>query len=173
MTDNTSDINKEIKANGRKLETITSFKYLCSVVSDESSKLEILSRIAQTTVALKIETNFEHQEQFSQLQDTTDALPCHTHLSVCLWIMDPYSRDAKKNTSHGNEVLPQDTTLLIQRPCYQRGSPCQDPAGNRTTRRPSDHCKETGTEVVWTCLPFIGSGQIHFARQGERGKKTW
>ena len=21
---------------------------------------------------------------------------------------------------------------LIQRPCYQRGSPCQDPAGNRT-----------------------------------------
>ena len=84
MTDNTSDINKEIKANGRKLETITSFKYLCSVVSDESSKLEILSRIVQTTVALKIETNFEHQEQFSQLQDTTDALPCHTHLSVCL-----------------------------------------------------------------------------------------
>ena len=29
-------------------------------------------------------------------------------------------------------VLPQDTTHLIQRPCYQRGSPCRDPAGNRT-----------------------------------------
>ena len=38
--------------------------------------------------------------------------------------MDPYSRTPKKNTSHGNEVLPQDTTHLIQRPCYQRGSPC-------------------------------------------------
>ena len=35
----------------------------------------------------------------------------------------------KKNTSYGNEVPPQDTTHLIQRPCYQRGSPCQDPAG--------------------------------------------
>ena len=35
--------------------------------------------------------------------------------------MDPHSRAAKKNTSHGNEVLPQDTTHLIQRPCYQRG----------------------------------------------------
>ena len=37
------------------------------------------------------------------------------------------------NASHENELLPQDTTHLIQRPCYQRGSPCQDPAGNRTT----------------------------------------
>ena len=26
--------------------------------------------------------------------------------------------------------------------------------------------------VVWTCLPFIGSGQNHLARHSERGKKT-
>ena len=45
--------------------------------------------------------------------------------------MDPYSRAPKKNTSHGDELLPQDSTRLIQRPCYQRGSPCHDPAGNR------------------------------------------
>ena len=32
--------------------------------------------------------------------------------------MDPHSRAPKKNTSDGNEVLPQDTTHLIQRPCY-------------------------------------------------------
>ena len=30
--------------------------------------------------------------------------------------MDPQSRAPKKNTSHGNKVLPQDTTHLIQRP---------------------------------------------------------
>ena len=30
--------------------------------------------------------------------------------------MDPHSRASKKNTSHGNEVLPQDTTHPIQRP---------------------------------------------------------
>ena len=42
--------------------------------------------------------------------------PCHIHLLVCLWIMDPHSRAPKKNTNHGNEVLPQDTTHLIQRP---------------------------------------------------------
>ena len=48
MTNNTSGINTEIKVNGQKLETVTSFKYLGSVITDEGSKREILSRIAQT-----------------------------------------------------------------------------------------------------------------------------
>ena len=38
--------------NGQKLETVTSFKYLGTVITDEGSKPEILSRIAQTTAAL-------------------------------------------------------------------------------------------------------------------------
>ena len=41
-----------IKVNGQKLETVTSFKYLGSVITDKGCKLEILSRIAQTTAAL-------------------------------------------------------------------------------------------------------------------------
>ena len=52
MTNNTGGINTEIKINGQKLETVTSFKYLGSVITDEGSKPEILSRIAQTTAAL-------------------------------------------------------------------------------------------------------------------------
>ena len=52
MTNNTSGINTEIKVNGQKLETVTSFKYLASLITDEGSKPEILSRIAQTTAAL-------------------------------------------------------------------------------------------------------------------------
>ena len=52
MTNNTSGINTEIKVNGKKLETATSFKYLGAVITDEDSKLEILFRIAQTTAAL-------------------------------------------------------------------------------------------------------------------------
>ena len=52
MTNNTSGINKEIKVNRQKLETATSFKKLGSVVSDDGSKPDILSRIAQTTAAL-------------------------------------------------------------------------------------------------------------------------
>ena len=45
MTNNTSGINTKIKVNGQKLETVTSFKYLGSVITDEGSKLEILSMI--------------------------------------------------------------------------------------------------------------------------------
>ena len=52
MTNNTSGINTEIKGNGQKLETVTSFKYPDSVITDEGSKPEILSRIAQTTAIL-------------------------------------------------------------------------------------------------------------------------
>ena len=52
MTNNTSGINTEIKVSGQKLETVTCFKYLGSVISDEGSKSKILSRIAQTTAAL-------------------------------------------------------------------------------------------------------------------------
>ena len=52
MRNNTSGINTEIIVNGQRLETVTSFKYLGSVIIDEGSKPEILSRIAQTTAAL-------------------------------------------------------------------------------------------------------------------------
>ena len=60
----------------------------------------------------------------------------------------------------------------MQRPCYQQGSLCQDPAGNWTTRRPPDDCEEMQTAVVWSCLPFIRSGQNHLASHSESGKTT-
>ena len=49
MTYNISGINKEWSD---LLETVTNFKYMDSFISDEDSKTEILSRIAQTTAAL-------------------------------------------------------------------------------------------------------------------------
>ena len=69
-------------------------------------------------------------------------------------------------------MLSQNATHLTQRPCYQRGSPCQDPAGNWITRRSPEDRKETQTAVVWSCFPFIRSAQNHLARHSERGKKT-
>ena len=93
--------------------------------------------------------------------------------------MDPHSRAPKKNTSHGNKVLPQDTTHLIQRPCYQRGSPCQDPAGNWTTRRTPDYRKETQTAVIWSCLPSSGraktilQGTVKGGRRQGGQRKRW
>ena len=40
ITNNTSGINTEIKVNGQKLETVTSFKYVGSVITGEGFKPE-------------------------------------------------------------------------------------------------------------------------------------
>ena len=52
MTNNIKGISLDVRIGGQKLETVQSFKYLGSVVTDEGSKQEILSRIAQTVGAL-------------------------------------------------------------------------------------------------------------------------
>ena len=84
-----------------------------------------------------------------------------------LWIMGPHSRAACKE-----EYKPW-------RPCYQRGSPYQVPAGSQTTRRPPDHHKKTQTEVVWTCLLLSGvakttlQGRVKGGRRQGRQKKRW
>ena len=47
-TNDISGFNTEIKINGQKLEIVTSFKYLGSVISDEGSKPKIFCKVAQT-----------------------------------------------------------------------------------------------------------------------------
>ena len=52
MINNANDISIDIKINSEKLDEVDSFKYLGAVVTDQGSKVEVLSRIAQTTEAL-------------------------------------------------------------------------------------------------------------------------
>ena len=51
MTNSVNGIQREIKVKGQKLGNVTSFKYLGAVASDDGSKPEVLSRIAQATAA--------------------------------------------------------------------------------------------------------------------------
>ena len=52
MTNNPNDFQREIKIKGQRLKEVENFKYLGASISNEGSKPEILSRIAQTTAAL-------------------------------------------------------------------------------------------------------------------------
>ena len=51
MTNNPNGFQRE-KIKGQRLEEVENFKYLGAITSNEGSKPEILSRIAQTTTAL-------------------------------------------------------------------------------------------------------------------------
>ena len=52
MTNNPNGFQREIKIKGQRLEEVEDFKYLGAIISNEGSKSEILSMIAQTTTAL-------------------------------------------------------------------------------------------------------------------------
>ena len=52
MTNSGNGIQREIKVKEQKLGTVTSFKYLGAVISDDGPKPEVLSRISQATAAL-------------------------------------------------------------------------------------------------------------------------
>ena len=52
ITNNKNGFQREIKIKGQRLEEVENFKYFGAIISDEGSKPEIISRIAQTTAAL-------------------------------------------------------------------------------------------------------------------------
>ena len=49
MTNNPNGFNRKIELKGQRLEAVDSFIYLGPIISNEGSKLEIRSRIAQAT----------------------------------------------------------------------------------------------------------------------------
>ena len=52
MTNSNNGIQRDITANGEKLDTVKKFKYLGTMVSDEGSKPEVIARIAITAATL-------------------------------------------------------------------------------------------------------------------------
>ena len=172
ITNDTSGINTEIKINGQKLEIVTSFKYLGSFITDEVSKPEILSRIAQTTAALTRLIPIWNDRRFLSVPWYNWCAPL-SHPSSCMLVSHGSSQQrSKEEYKPWRWGATARYYAFYTKTMLPRGSPCQDPAGNRTTGRPFGHCKETQTAVVWSCLPFVRSRQDHLARHSEKGKKT-
>ena len=84
MTNSANGIQREIKVKGQKLGTVTKFKYLGAVVSDDDSKPENLSRIAKATTALTKLKPIWRENNIFLIKGETDVLPCHFHISVYL-----------------------------------------------------------------------------------------
>ena len=92
ITNNTSGINTEIKENGQKLETVKSFKYLCSVMTDEGSKPEILSRIAQTMSLTMLQPVWNDR---SISLSSKIRLMCSLVTSIFLYVCDSWTLTAE------------------------------------------------------------------------------
>ena len=85
---NTSGINTEIKVNGRKLETVTSFKYLGSVITDEGFKPEI--QITAALTRLKPVWNDRRISLSSKIQ-----LMCSLVTSIFLYACESWTLKAE------------------------------------------------------------------------------
>ena len=169
MTNNTNGIDTEIKVNGQKLETVTSLKYLGSVITDEVSKPEILSRIAQTAAAL---TRFR-----PVWNDRSISLSSKIRLmrslvtSIFLFACQSWTLTAEL----------QRRIQATERTCCHKilHISYKDHVTNEKVRAKIQQAiglhevlLTIVKRLVWSCLPFIRSGQNHLARHSKRGKKT-
>ena len=81
MTNSNNGIQRDITANGEKLETVKKFKYLGAMVSDEGSKSEVLARIAMTAATL---TKLDIIWKDKIIKDKTNAFSGKLGFSLCV-----------------------------------------------------------------------------------------
>ena len=106
MANSANGIQKEIKVKGQKLITVTSFKYLGAIVSDEGSKPEVLSRIAQATEALtKLKPVWRNNNISLGLKVKLVCTLVIRIISVCLWVIELDGRAREKDAGLWYEML--------------------------------------------------------------------
>ena len=94
---------------------MSKFKYLGSVITDEGSKPEIISRIAQTTAAMtRLKPIWKDKSVTLRSKIRLMRLLVMSIFLYACEIWNSYSRTAKTSTSHVNEVLSKDPLQLIQ-----------------------------------------------------------
>ena len=90
MSNNANGLTKTIKVKGYNLETVTNFKYLGAIVTDEGTKREVLTRIAQATSALtKLKTVWKDRKITSKHRiQILRSIVTSTFLCACeTWIL--------------------------------------------------------------------------------------
>ena len=103
----------------KRTEAGTSFKHLGAVVSRHGSKAEVLSRIAQSTAALKKRKPFRRNSNISlRSKGETKALPCHFYY-FCMHVnQGHYCRFSEKRQAFEMRCYPRLLSIFVQGPCY-------------------------------------------------------
>ena len=161
MTNSANGIQREIKIKGQTLGTVTSFKYLGAVVSDDGSKPEVLSRIAQATAALTKLKPIWRDNNISL--ESKVKLMRFLVISIFLYACESWTLTA---------VLEKRTQAFEMR-CYRRsyglaktilqGTVKGKRKRGRQTKRWEDNIKE------WTGMDFASSTRAAENRSGWKG----
>ena len=83
MSNKADGLTKTIKVKSYNLETVTNFKYLGAIVTDEGTKREVLTRIVQATSALtELKTVWKDRKNHLQTQDPNTSFNSHSILPL-------------------------------------------------------------------------------------------
>ena len=166
MTNNPNGFQREIKTKGQRLE-VENFKYHGAIISNEGSKPEILSRIAQTTAALSRLKIIWRGKNISLA--TKVKLMRTLILSTFLYACESWTLTA--------EIERRIQALEMR--CYRRllNISYKDHVTNEEVRNRIQNAtgvhdgKETETQMVWPRLKILGHGEDISAGDSERSKK--
>ena len=167
MTNNPNGFQREIKITSQRLEEVENFKYLGAVISNEESKPEILSRIAQTTAALsRLKIGGTRTSRLLLRLSwcgRSSYLPSFMPVRAGPWqrrIQALEMRCCRRllNISYQDHVTKQGGSQL-------------NPECNWSAWWSPNHGKETETQMVWSHLKILWHGEDNSARDSERSKK--
>ena len=172
MTNNPNGFQREIKIKGQRLEEVENFKFLGAIISNEGSKPEILSRIAQKTAALsrlKIIWRYKDITLASKVKLMRTLI-----LSTFLYACESWTLTAEIERR----------IQALETRCYRRllnisykDHVTNEEVRNRIQKAIGVHddlltmVKKRKTQLVWPHLKILWHGEDNSARDSERSKK--
>ena len=174
MTSNTNGISTDIAIDNKKLETVSSFKYQGAIVSDEGSKPEALSMIAQTTAAvtkLKVIWNDKNIAISSKIRLMRSLV-----MSILLYACEMWTITAdieRRIQALEMRCFCKTSRFLVQRSHNQWGSKSQNWKRHRAIWRPPGFSEKTHTEVIRARHTIIWTGQDYPTGNSSRRETKW
>ena len=94
-----------ININDHTLDTVSTFKYLGSIISGGLEARDPGQNGTSNSSHDQIKKNMERQQNPTKFQSKTDASPGHLNRPLCMRVLDLDSRAGEKDRSYGDAML--------------------------------------------------------------------
>ena len=172
MTNNPNCFQRELKIKAQRLEAVKNFKYLGSIISNECSKPQILSRIAQTTAALsRLKSYGRTRTSRLLLKLSWCGLSSYPLYACESWTL---TAELERRIQALEMRCYRRLFLLhfLQWPCDERGGLQPSSECNWSTWWSPYHGEETEVQIVWAHLKIPGMEKSILVGDSEMSKTT-